>query len=189
VSELKHLAIGLVLAAVGAVGGVALEHWVRAPKLEDVSPAPAAVQKDGSVVAERAAPAPTSRPPHLLPKGAKEVRRVQVVVQPREMAPTPDGRCDPKPVEVDMSLVRVDGGQRVVASTPDGTVVKALDLPIEATSVPAAPHRWAAGLSYGTDRSPGLWLERDLGRLRVGAEVVRQPAGGAQARVRVGLSW
>ena len=37
---------------------------------------------------------------------------------------------------------------------------------------------WAVGVSYGTDRQMGAWVEWDIRRLRTGAEVVRHPLNG-----------
>jgi hypothetical protein len=66
--------------------------------------------------------------------------------------------------------------------------VSAIDIPIEAGLVPSPPKVWAAGLSYGTERDVGVWLERDLGRIRLGAEVAKG-AGRPRAELRVGVSF
>ena len=54
-------------------------------------------------------------------------------------------------------------------------------------------HPWAAGGSYGTDRQAGVWVERNLGRIRVGVDVVRHPlaAGNStlEAVARIGWSF
>lgn len=149
------------------------------PIKEDVAPAPMVRQADESVIAERA-PASAPLPPvHVIPKGFHEVRRESVVVAPAPAASS---------VEVDLSLVRNGTEQRVIASSPDGQVIRALDIPIEPALLPPASRPWAAGLGYTTQREVGVWLERDLGRLRLGAEVLKGQ-GRPRAEVRVGVSF
>mgnify|MGYP006172142819 CR=1 FL=1 len=80
-------------------------------------------QTDGSVIAERVPDAKPSPAPHQIPRGHVEVRRVEVEVQP--------DRPDCPVCRVDLSLVRDDeGGQRVIASSPTGSILRALDVPI-----------------------------------------------------------
>ena len=54
--------------------------------------------------------------------------------------------------------------------------------------MPAPPKLWAAGLSYSTQREIGVWLERNLGRLRLGAEVAKG-TGRPRAELRIGVSF
>jgi hypothetical protein len=91
-------------------------------------------------------------------------------------------------VTVDLSLVREsDGGARVLASSPDGVVVGGLDVPVEPIILPEPEKRWGAGLSYSpVDRTSGVWIERDVWRVRVGLDV-NQAANGIDARVRMGV--
>lgn len=163
----------------------ALGYWLKStdmPRAEVVTAAPAVRQSDGSLVAERAPSAKPGKPPHQLPKGAKEERRVAVVVKPKQ----PD--CDP--VRIDLSLIREGDGRRVVASSPDGTVVSALDVPILAGLVPPPARPWAAGGSYNPiTKRAGVWVERDLARLRLGADVMQGETGDLTAMVRVGWRW
>ena len=178
-STLRWLEIVGVLAIVVAVLAWAL--WPAAPVHEVVTAAPQVRQVDGSVIAQRA-PDPKPAPPrHVLPRGAVEERREAIVVAPAPAASS---------VEVDLSLVRMpDNGRRVIASSPDGTVVSALDIPIEPGLVPPAPKPWAAGLSYGTDHSVGIWLDRDVGKLVLGAQLARQQDGRVQAQLRAGVRF
>ena len=178
----------------------------RAPKAETA--APAQRQADGSLVLERK-PDAKARPAQELPKGAKVERIVQVTVQPKALpalpgiptpgsgpaaapAPTP---C--APVRVDLTLVRMpDQTRRVIASSPDGTVVGGVDIP-EAPQPQPRVLKWAAGGSWNpADHTYGAWLDRDAGPLRLGAELnqVRTAvtAGGAvsyEARIRVGIRF
>lgn len=180
-SRLYLVLLALVLLLGILAGGVIGWSLHPAPvaAVEDRRPLPALRQRDGSIVAARAAPpADLPRPPHLLPRGGKEERRVAVTVQP--------AREDCPPVSLDLSLLQLDGGRRVVASSPDGEVTRALDLALEPVPVPAT-RAWAAGASLDLRRErPGLWLERDLGRFRVGVELSVEDGGALQGRARLG---
>jgi len=89
---------------------------------------------------------------------------------------------------VDLSLVRDDeGGQRVIASSPDGTVTRALDVPIYPALLPPPVRPWAAGLSYDPFGSRGgVWIERDVSRIRIGADLQQSDDGDIRGLVRVG---
>lgn len=169
---------------IGALAGYWL-HGTELPRPESTAPAAAVRQEDGSMIAERAPPAadkPLAPAPHTVPKGMTEERRIAVDVQSKQ------ADCDP--VRVDLSLVRDGEGRRVIASSPDGTVTQALDIPIGPALMPAPVRKWAAGGSWNPgDRTYGLWLERDMSRFRLGAEVAQDPRGGLQAAVRVGWTW
>ncbi|TJZ60228.1 hypothetical protein, partial [Chitiniphilus eburneus] len=156
--------------------GYLLGH-ARAPVPENTAPAAQQPQDDGSVIAARLPDPAPSPPPHQLPKGAHEERRVSVTVRPT-VQPTPvaaaDGtlHCECPPVTVDLSLVQVDGGRRVIASSPDGQVIRALDVPIDPAPLPPPSRPWAAGLSYGANSGTvGAWVERDVSRIRLGLDV------------------
>lgn len=184
-SRLYH---GLLLLALcsGLLMGAFLGWHLHPPPpavAEDLRPVAARRQQDGSfVVARGAVPATPPPPPHALPRGAREERRIAVTVQPRR-----DG-CPP--VSLDLSLLQVDGGRRVLASSPDGEVTQALDLPLEAAFVPPPPRHWAAGASLDVHgERPGLWLERDLGRFRVGVDLLMDEGGALQGRARLGFSF
>lgn len=186
------LPVALCAAVLGLAGG----YWLRgadAPTLEVVTPQPQVTQSDGSVLAERAAPpmvpsavpgrpAKPKKPPHQLPKGSTEERRIEVVVQ-SEVEDCP-------PVQVDLSLVRDGDGRRVVASSPDGRVLRALDMPITAGLIPPPVRPWAAGASFEpVSQRAGVWIERDFARLRIGADVQQADTGELRALVRLGWRW
>jgi hypothetical protein len=180
-----QIAIGIALLVAAYLFGVK----TSAPEPEVIAAAPQVAQSDGSIVIERKPEAKPAKPPHRIPKGSTEERRVNLKLKPDAFV-TDDGcKCDPAPVSVNLSLVRDDLGRRVVASSTGGQIVGALDVPIEPALMPPEPHPWAAGLSYGHDKSAGAWIERDLGRIRVGAEVIRQRDQTFQGRVRVGWAW
>ena len=170
----------LILALLMAIGaGVWLGRQTM-PRLvaEDVTPQPAQSLPSGAVVLERA-PVPTAKPRPIKP-GTKVERAVSVTVQPTQP------ECEP--VQVDLQLVQDGEGRRVVASSPDGMIVGGLDVPVRQIAFEES-RPWAAGISYGTDRSQGVWIERDLDRVRIGAEIIRRQDGQAEIRARVGFSW
>lgn len=172
----------LAVLLIAALSGVVWWQWqTDKPVVED--PKPAVVQSDQSVVIERTATAPTARPKHKTPKGAKVERVIGVDVQP-------DG-VGIKPVHVDLSLVREeDGGRRVIASSPDGEIVGGLDIPVETLPPERKGRSWAAGLNLDPiHQTFGVWLDRDWRRLRVGVEAnqVAYKGGGHGGEVRLKL--
>lgn len=178
----------LIAAAVG--------YWLGQPKPVQETAAPAVRQADASVVLERR-PDPHAKPKQQLPRKAKVERVAQVTVQPDAIAEA--GKPCP-PVTVDMTLIREpDGMRRVLASSPDGQVVGGLDIPVESAAPPAESKRWAAGLSWSSAQTAGVWIERDVPvfkwvvRTGVDLNQVRttSPAGptGVEARLRVGVAF
>lgn len=190
-----------IIAVAMLVMGVAIAAFVlgmhaSAVAPERMTPSPAQSQPDGSVIAARQPDASPAKAPHIIPRGAVEERRVSVTVQPRAKqaarpSADPDQAVTPSPVRVDLSLVRMDGGRRVIASSPDGDVVGALDVPIDAAAFPVS-RPWAAGLSCEPMRcrqTTGAWIDRDLGKMRVGVELGSRHNGEVVARLRVGVTW
>lgn len=192
--SVKNAAIALAaVSLVSLAGGGALAYWAMkkyGPQPEVVTPEVAVEQPTtsesphGSVILERKPNKKPQKAPHIIPRKAVEERRVSVTVQPT------DETCPP--VTVNLSTVRQGDGRRVIASSPDGKVIKSLDIPIEKALMPPKPLLWAAGVSYGlAGDSPGLWVERDLGkRVVVGADVYGlENSGGMELRVRVGVRF
>lgn len=185
----------VVAALLSVACGVWIGYQVFAPAVVVETPAPAVDQKDGSVVVERA-PDAKAKPKHLTPRGAKVERIVQIEARGAGLQ-MPTGETKPcPPVTLDLSLVREkDGGKRVVASSLDGEILRAIDIPVETAAAPEEPKRWAAGLSWSpTNETLGVWVERDVWRVRAGAEInqVRRAAYGPadiEARVRVGVTF
>lgn len=184
----KNTAIGLlVITTMAAAGGAAAAWWAIGkfgPQPEVVTPKPATEQPDGSVVVERKPQAKPPKPPHRIPRKATEERRVSVTVQPTKPG------CPP--VTTNLSLVREGAGRRVVASSPDGRILTAIDIPIEPGLMPPKPLVWAAGASYGLNEgTTGLWVERDIGsRVVVGADLYGlDDRQGLELRVRIGVRF
>jgi len=114
------------------------------------------VQEDGSVKAPRVPVAAPNLPPapHIIPNGSVEKRRISVTVKPNPpirdipplrpdasgMCPVPNTLVCP-PVTVNLSLIEdSDRGHSVIASSPDGTVVESIDIPIFDFREPPTPN-------------------------------------------------
>lgn len=180
-------------------GGYMIRDSMEAPEV--ITPAPEKRQKDDSLILERK-PASEPAQTHAIPKGAVVERQVSVTVKPRANKKSDTNKtnvsaekqpADCPPVRVDLSLIRdTEGGRRVIASSPDGRVIGGLDVPIQSVLLPKS-RKWAAGVSYDPfTRSPGAWIERDLGRIRIGADLYQDRRGfdtGMAVRVRVGWTF
>jgi hypothetical protein len=163
--------------------GIGWFIWGRAPSAEP--PRPEQRQADNSLELERAVvPQMLPAPPHEIPPGTKETRRVSLTLLPYA-APCP-------PVQLDLSVVRDrEGGQRVIASSPDGRITGGVDVPIvsgEPIAI-ANPRPWTAGVSYAGQQAYGVFVHRDIWRLRFGVEVSALREGGSEARVLIGWAW
>ena len=180
------IALVLIVAAVGA--GI----WIGRPGKIIETAAPEVKQDDGSIIVERA-PDAKAKPKQKVPKGSKVERTGEITVQGG--APAAAGKPCP-PVTIDTTLVRnEDGSQRVIVSSPDGPITRAIDIPVETAAPPPEPKLWAAGLSYDPiKQTGGLWVERDIMRVRLGAEVgqARVVVGGPAAvefRIKAGVTF
>lgn len=162
-----NIARGIGLFGVGLLVGIlGMSLWPAATGVE--STAPARRQADGSLIAERNPDAPLKLK-HEIPKGGKVERDMRVEVQPA-------GRPDCPICTVDLSLVEMpDASHRIVASSPTGQVLNALDVP----RVPAIldqPKVWSAGVLYN-----GRWgavVTRDIRWLSVGGAITTERDGG-----------
>lgn len=166
---------------IGAFIGAAACAWWNAPEQVDETPAAAQHQSDGSLVLGRK-PDAKAKPVHAIPKGGKAERVVRVDVQPE--------RADCPICTVDLTLVRMpDDTRRVVASSPTGTVLGGLDMPLVPLNIDKA-HPWAAGISRGTGGEAwGGWLDRDIGFLRIGVEANKTGIGDYEGRLRIGVRF
>jgi hypothetical protein len=108
---------------------------------------------------------------------------VQVTIQPNaESMAIPKGFAGgdatwlPRPLTLDLTLTRTpDGGHRVIASTPDGMIVKGLDVPVSVPTTKKYSH--VAGGGYSLGGGWLAWYHRALGeRWTVGAQVRYAPA-------------
>jgi len=206
--------VKLVLAAVLLLALCAGLVWIghalgsSRTTVESIAPAAAQSQADGSVIPERKPVAKPGPAPHIIPKGATEERRVSATVRPKAGPKLPPEVAQSLPascreaienaqcpdVTVDLSLVRMGDGRRGIASSPDGQVISALDMPIEPALILAPERLWAAGFSCSIGnscalRTAGVIVQRDIGRVRAGVEVLRQSDGKPQARAQMLFSW
>ena len=171
------LTLALLVAAFAA--GLWLGSRTSDPVAIFEPPAPAVRQSDGSLVASRVAAVTALPVPVKLPPKAKPVRQVTAT----SSAP------DCQPVEITTTLVEMpDLTYRAIVSSSNGEILTATDTPI-GTRYAAPDYKWAAGVEWqaGTRRVKP-WIDRDLGRVRVGASVWEQ-GGKPAASVRLGWRW
>lgn len=195
-TERLYWTIVLALSIIGAAVAVAL-FWPRPQPVIEVAK-PAIVQSDESLILERTDTQPSVKPPHVVPKGSTVERVVQVKVKPKVViadgikdAPSlsPDAKPANNPITVDLSLVRLtDDTKRVIASSPDGEIVGGMDIPIETLAY--KPRVWAAGISVDpVHQVGGIWVERDISRIRVGVDAGVNKFHDFETRLRFGVTW
>jgi hypothetical protein len=170
--------LGTIVAIVLVATGFLLAWGIYRPKpAKPETPAAAVREKDGSLELERepdgiSATAPAGTKPLRadadIPKGGKVLRVVQVTVVPRSapggsqstgkgtiVAPGGSGVALCPPVTTDLTLVRMpDKSERVLASSPDGTVSGGIDVPVQAPAIPRI-QRWTAAGLVGYDTHAG----------------------------------
>ena len=190
----ENVIVVLVIAAILAGGGAVAGWYFTRPAKVIETAAPAVVQTDGSTIVERAPTTPKARPKQAVPKGAKVERVGSITAQgitPDEIKACTAVPCPP--VTIDTSLVRLpDGSKRVIVSSADGTILKGVDIPVETQEIPE-PKVWAAGVSLvPQNQTMGVWIERDVARVRLGVEInqTRQTlASPVSAEVRIRAGW
>lgn len=186
----------IALSIIGAAVAVVL-LWPRPQPVIEVAK-PAIVQSDESLILERTDTQPSVKPPHVVPKGSTVERVVQVKVKPKVVIAdgikdspslSPDAKPANNPITVDLSLIRLkDDTKRVVASSPDGDVVGGLDIPIETMTY--KPRVWAAGISVDpVHQVGGVWVERDISRIRLGMDAGINKFHDFETRLRIGVTW
>ena len=195
-SDKLYWTVVAVITAIAATAFAVLLWPHPRPVVETAKPA--VVQSDNSIILERTDTQPSVKPQHQVPKGAKVERVVQVKVRPTlEIADgikdspslSPDAKPANNPITVDLSLIRLrDDTKRVVASSPDGEIVGGLDIPVETLAY--KPRVWAAGISVDpVHQVGGVWIERDISRIRLGAEVGANRYHDFETRLKVGVTW
>ena len=185
----RNFAFSIITASViGIVGG----WWFTRPVPVVETYAPPVIQADGSTIAERK-PDAKAKPKHVLPKGTKLERVIHIEAQGQGiLLASGEVKTCPR-VTVDLSLVREQNGmKRVIASSPDGEIMGAVDIPVE-TAAPVESHPWAAGVSFNPiTQTGGIWIERDIGRVRLGVDLNQaRPnlAAPLAAEIRVRAGW
>lgn len=122
------------------------------------------------------------------PQESTESRNVEGKVGGKNSETPLDELCPP----IDISLALIldkDKQQRVEAYSPNGDIVGGIDIPVRDITIPKEAKKWAVGMSYNTLQVKGLWVERDVGRIRLGAEVVSLPVVGEVYTARVGFTF
>jgi len=205
-----YLYAGLLVAGAALGLGMGWKLW-RPKAANPETPAVAVRQKDNSLILERKpATLADAKPVQLIPKGDTVERVVKVKVLPslpRIPSPSPTGalptpgpgsNAGPNPIEVDLTLVRQkDGSQRVIASSPDGTVVGGVDVPVGPPVPMAKDLHWEAGMLYNpSEHTYGGYLHRSLGPFVLGAQIFQQrlpvQVGGGtkvEGQISLGIRW
>lgn len=142
-----------------------------------------------------------------LPKGATLERVVKFSVKQKAKAKesTESGNVEGKvggknsetpmdelcpPIDISLALILdKDKQQRVEAYSINGEIVGGIDIPVRDITIPKEAKKWAVGMSYNTLEVKGLWVERDVGRIRLGAEVTSIPMVGEVYTARVGFTF
>ena len=179
------LAAGLIFGA-----GIAAGWKIFRPKpVATVEVAmPAARQADGSLILERA-PDAKAVPAQQIPKGAKveRIERIQVRASSVPAAATAPTNGSGQPAAALTPVRMPDDTQRVVASSPDGTIVGGVDIPV--SSAPREPKSTAIG---GYDLANKAYLAgylHKLGPFQVGVVGTYSPLPKFNAFVVVGWAF
>lgn len=168
----------------GLLGG----WWLWRPRPTPTEAPAAAVQltKSGAVAIERKPEAVV--PPKIaaavkeLNRKAKLTRAATITVQPTQAG------CDA--IDIELGVVKLpDDTSRVVVRSDDATVTGGVDIPTAKEQV-VKELKWAAGASYDpVERTYGVFIDRDLGPVRLSAELRQYKERGATALVRVGIRF
>lgn len=178
--QIAALCVMVVVMIVCGFAGAMLDRalfWPDAPAVVHETPAPGDLAT-GLLPRD---PAPADKP--------GQVRTIYVTVQPDPVpVECPDGtviQAECPPVRVRTVLTRdAAGGLRANVYADDGTVISGVDVPHDPAYQPPPARPWAAGYERDHNGRQGAFVERDVGRLRVGASVV-----GDTLSARVGWRW
>lgn len=156
---------GMVGIVIGLLIAAAICVWKRETPLTE-SAAPEIRLPDQSLALERDPDSKIDKP--MLIKGGKIERQIKVDIQP--------DRQDCPVCTAVLTVERMkDGTRRVIASSPTGTVLGGLDVPVLPSYEP--PKLWAAGLGYGESGTVSAWVERDFGPVRIGGDLLIRDGG------------
>lgn len=178
------------IVALGMVVGLLLGWWLWHPRQAPVEAAAPeiALPQSNAFVPERKPSEPVPEPLKAavkeLGQGAKLERAVKLTVQPK-------GETDCKKVDLELGVVRMpDNTQRVIARSDDGEIVGGVDIPIAAQPLPRNL-KWSAGGAYDVaERRYGIYVDRNFGPFRIGADVMRRTEEtGLTVIVRVGIRF
>lgn len=187
--NINAFAIGVTISALfGIVIGLFIGHSLYYKPVAKETPAFAVKQRDDSLILKRD-PDAKAKPAQEIPKGAMVERIVKVIVKAKPEQtnsvdstkwPDPDHIADVgkmidcPPVNLDLSLVRMpDETRRVIVSSQNGDVLDGIDIPVEAAKPVSDDKKWAIGAIYYSKKAYSARVERDLGPLRLGADVMK----------------
>ncbi len=182
----------LTMIAIGILIGLAIGWFLWRPPAPVVEGHASEEQlPSGSIALEREpeapVPVPLKQATRELDRKAKLERAVRITVAPK----TPIAAVQPcPPVNLDIGLVKMpDETRRVVVHSSDGEVLGGVDIPIQATEQ-VKQLKWAAGALYAPqEEAYGAFLDRDIGPLRVGAELMQSREHGVSGIIRVGIRF
>ena len=155
----------LLILAIGLTVGSAATWWYD-HRTGPVEPsAPQSRQSDNSLLLAHNQSQPPKKPPHVIPSGSKVKESIHLEVQPKQAG------C---PIcTADLSVVELTNGtHRVIASSPDGTVIAGRDFTFD--RLPKQT-QWAFGAVYN-----GRWgaiLVHDVGPFQLGGLVTKDEFG------------
>lgn len=183
-----------IVAGAGAALGMALGWQLWKPPVKPApKPQPEIIQHDGSHVAAVDTSHPAV-PPHQIPHGATVEDVVHVTIQPNPVQPPsqlPGSQHGTQaipvcpPVTVDLSIIKMhDGSRRVVASSQDGTILSAVQIPAEAEYRQPKTLKWGLGIDYTV--TPWGDVKSLVGQRAWGPLVVSAHAGVATANLPSG---
>lgn len=187
-------AIALLIAfAAGALAAL----WVqKEPTTAVIDPPAAEVRlKDGTTWGKRDASAPVTQPAPTLPKGSTRSRTAEVVVRVKPKTTEQPGQACPQVTCPDVALrldtaTAEDGSSRLAGLiSEDGEIVSLNDHPV-APAVMSRSLPWAAGATYTKElEAAGAFLERDVGRLRIGGSLAYGQEAKLVTEIRLGIRF
>lgn len=151
----------IVLSLIVGIGlGLGFGYKIYKPKTRIETYQPEIRQADKSLILERKPGFEISKP--IIPPGSELTRQAEIIVKPK----------DCPEIRVNLALVRLpDSSFRVIANSPDGTIIGGVDVPIS-TQDPGVDPKWAVGGIYKPN-GYGLFIERTLGALVIGIDLTR----------------
>ena len=178
----------------GGIFGGLLTHVLNYGTTVAATDAPAPEERlaDGTVLGKRDAAAPVTQPAPTLPKGSTRSRTAEVVVRVKPKTVEQPGQTCPQVTCPDVALrldtaTSEDGSSRLAGLiSEEGEIVSLNDHPV-APAVMSRSLPWAAGVTHipALDATGGF-LERDIGRLRVGGSVGYGQDAGVTSEIRLG---
>lgn len=174
----------LIALIIGLLGGFAL-GWKVYHK--DVSTqkttehaADSTRQKDGSLILQKVVDT-IIEPAQIIPKNVFVDRIIKVVVTDTmwrdPVNVNGELKCPPCTTQVDLTIVKdkKKNERRIIASSPDGTVVAGIDVPYEEIP-PVKNPLWTLGISGSYDvinntKRVGLYVDKTVGPFRLGGEL------------------